>query len=847
MKTLPRLAALFSVLLLLVTGVAAADPPEGGPTPPRLSLIEGEVSFWRPGAEEWTAARLNTPLAAGDALYAGDKSNLEVQIGNRAFVRAADETELSLVSRDPDYLQFKIAQGKAAFDVRVLPAGTTIEVDTPNAAFAIDRAGYYRLNVDQDTTRFVTRRGGAATVVAAGGEARNLAASEEALVEGIDAPDLRTDAAPDADAWDRWNFARTDDLIDAASERHLPPDVYGADELDKAGRWRTVAGYGTVWVPTGLSPSWAPYSSGHWIWDPSYGWTWIDDMRWGWAPFHYGRWVFVHGFWAWAPGPRVRRTVYAPALVAFFHSERGVSVGVSAPAMSWVALSWGEPVLPWWGPAGFVGVPWWGGWGGPRVVNKVVVRPRTVVNVSHITFQNTHVHNAVTVVHRDHFGHRPVRRDKHRAPDHRARESLTPVAGPLPVRPSPASLVAGPASRVQPRGETFARPVVSLRPPRETRQPWRAPMNRSASEAAPVPLSPGEARERRVVSPPAQIPTLPQATPSSVPGERERSTSPRAPRFDDERRRALPPNTAKSRADPPQVAPPPAAPSQAVPSQAVPSQAGVPQTLPPQAVPPERRFRGETRRTSPAAVGSDPSDQIRARREGAPLGQRPPPMRPERSPTLPRQVEVAPPPQPGAPLEQSGRPDRPRNEARRAMPGAPDGASEPRRQGAPRPPVPAQAPEALRAVTQPSAPIPSLRPVAPESRRPDRRQDEPRRTAPGASDDPRERLNPRREVAPRPPVPTHEAQGQRTTTRQGEVISPSRRPAAPSQESGRRERRHDEERGQPPGEPASRGTRKAPPGANGPGQQGANAPRQPFGDNERGGRRPGANANRDRP
>src|SRR5207249_2027001 len=43
--------------------------------------------------------------------------------------------------------------------------------------------------------------------------------------------------------------------------------------------------------------------------------TWVDTAPWGWAPYHYGRWVFVDGFWAWAPGPIVHRAVYAPALV----------------------------------------------------------------------------------------------------------------------------------------------------------------------------------------------------------------------------------------------------------------------------------------------------------------------------------------------------------------------------------------------------------------------------------------------------------------------------------------------------------------------------------------------------
>ena len=71
--------------------------------------------------------------------------------------------------------------------------------------------------------------------------------------------------------------------------------------------------------------------------------------------------------------PVLIATWWAPALVVFFGLP-GIHVSIGAPLMSWVALGWGEPVVPWWGRAGFVGRPWWGGWGGPRVVNNVVHR-----------------------------------------------------------------------------------------------------------------------------------------------------------------------------------------------------------------------------------------------------------------------------------------------------------------------------------------------------------------------------------------------------------------------------------------------------------------------------------------
>src|SRR5207302_7577866 len=94
---------------------ASADDPSDsiGQTPPRLSYAEGEVSFWRPGAEDWAPAQVNTPLAHGDELYTGHGGHLELQVGNRAFVRAWGDTQVGLANQEPDFLQIKVTAGHA--------------------------------------------------------------------------------------------------------------------------------------------------------------------------------------------------------------------------------------------------------------------------------------------------------------------------------------------------------------------------------------------------------------------------------------------------------------------------------------------------------------------------------------------------------------------------------------------------------------------------------------------------------------------------------------------------------------------------------------------------------------
>jgi hypothetical protein len=431
-----RRGGLLGIVLLSILATApsraAVEPsavPGLGRTPPRLSLIVGDVSFWRPGTDDWVAAQLNTALSPGDALYAGPGANAEVQIGGRAFVRLGDDAQLAIVNQEQDFLQVKLSSGRAGLDVRELERGYSVEIDTPNAAVTVQGPGYFRFEVSQDTTTLTTRRAGRARVRINGQPPTDVGPDDQLVIEGTEVPQLAVYNAPALDDWDRWNYDRTDWLLTAESARYVPREVYGAETLDEYGTWRVEPTYGRVWVPSDVSPGWAPYSTGQWSWDSYYGWTWVDAAPWGWAPFHYGRWVHLRNCWGWAPGPLLVRPVYAPGLVAFFGGS-GVRVGIGVPFVSWVALGWGEPLVPWWGPPGFIGVPCWHGWGGPRVVNNVYVTNTTVVNVHRPgAFVNTHVRDAVITVPRDGFGRRPVERLRTAAVDPTA---LRPLGGELP-------------------------------------------------------------------------------------------------------------------------------------------------------------------------------------------------------------------------------------------------------------------------------------------------------------------------------------------------------------------------------------------------------------------------------
>ena len=178
-------------LAMVVSGpgtIRADDPPpsQGQPseiTPARVSYTYGEVSFWRPGAQEWAEAKVNTPLAPGDVLYTGQGGNVEVQFGPRAFVRAGNGTQLGLDNQEPDFVQFRVTSGHAALDVREIAPGNTVEIDTPNAAFTIESKGYYHVDLSEDTTTFRTHRGGSATMTGAAGSATPVPANQQIVVD----------------------------------------------------------------------------------------------------------------------------------------------------------------------------------------------------------------------------------------------------------------------------------------------------------------------------------------------------------------------------------------------------------------------------------------------------------------------------------------------------------------------------------------------------------------------------------------------------------------------------------------------------------------------------------------
>ncbi len=388
MKTLKRLAFLQLVLALFLSAAslsAFADPPSRAV---RLRYMSGAVSVQPGGVNDWVEAAVNRPLTSADRVWTDQNARAELNLGS-ASMRMNAETSLTLTNVSDEIVQVELDQGTLNLHIRHLFGGETYEIDTPNQAFTILKAGDYRFDVDPnaDTTSVTVWKGeGEANGQGSGVRVRS---GEQASFTDGTSLEHRTSGAPGLDGFDDWCRVRDNREDHAESYRYVSADVVGADDLDDYGNWRTTGEYGAVWVPR-VAPGWAPYRYGHWVWVEPWGWSWVDDAPWGYAPCHYGRWVYTGGYWGWAPGPMVvERPIYAPALVAWVGGEHfGVSMSFGGGGgVGWFPLGWGEPYVPSYRVS-------------RTYFQNVNVRNTRIVNITNVT-NNYYVNNNTTVVNRN--------------------------------------------------------------------------------------------------------------------------------------------------------------------------------------------------------------------------------------------------------------------------------------------------------------------------------------------------------------------------------------------------------------------------------------------------------------
>ncbi len=329
--------------------VDAQDAAQGVDPPTRagrLSYLEGSVSLQPAGVDDWNAAPLNQPLTVGDALWSDTGSRAEMDLGP-AIVRVDARSSVALLDLSDRAIQLRLDAGSIDISVNDASGTGAFEIDAPNAAVLLLRAGEYRLSVDNAGNTGVAVRSGQATVQTGDQQNMNLATGQRGFYGMNGSYAVAQAGAPDDfDSWVQQRQARWTE--DQAVARYVSSDVVGYEDLNDYGQWQQEPDYGAVWFPTQVADDWAPYTTGHWAWVAPWGWSWVDDAPWGFAPFHYGRWSRLGRRWGWIPLPRHRHAVYAPALVAWVGGPgAGAAMALGGgTAVGWVPLGPGEAYVP---------------------------------------------------------------------------------------------------------------------------------------------------------------------------------------------------------------------------------------------------------------------------------------------------------------------------------------------------------------------------------------------------------------------------------------------------------------------------------------------------------------------
>lgn len=317
-----------------------ADPPG---RVARLSYTQGATSFAPAGEKKWVRTVINRPLVAGDMLWSGANSRLELQLGS-ATARLWSNSGIRILNLNNRVSQFKLTGGTIILNIQRINKGQYYEIDTPNLAFVTRTPGYYRLTVDpRNKTTTVKVRVGEATLYGLkssfklnAGKACTFRSNNLTARCGLYGP---------LDAFDKWSISRDKRFVKTITTKYVSTEVIGYEDLEAHGQWTVDKVYGNVWVPRNVGPRWAPYRNGHWVWVSRWGWTWVDEKPWGFAPFHYGRWAYARSRWLWVPGPISYQPVYAPALVVFVGGRNPIRFGQTR-GVAWFPLAPGEVYVP---------------------------------------------------------------------------------------------------------------------------------------------------------------------------------------------------------------------------------------------------------------------------------------------------------------------------------------------------------------------------------------------------------------------------------------------------------------------------------------------------------------------
>lgn len=341
LKTPKSLWASFFLLTLISFNAFGNSPlgdddyddyiPENDSRVARIKVLDGSAQIKRIDNDQWERATLNLPIVEGDEIATDQNTRIELQFDKNSYLRLAENSYLKIINLQDEGIAVSLSQGTLnLFILKFDKDQEYFEIDAPQTTIAIQTDGKYRIDAGDEYKKEVR------VAVSETGEARVYSndsgftlkngRNAKLFLEGDYIGEWQTSRNySNLDAFDEWTAGRDaiieKDLRNAYYDKYYDNDIYGADDLNDYGNWTYTQDYGYIWRPHNSSirryNDWSPYRYGQWRWLPYYGWTWVNDEPWGWSTYHYGRWVYVNGFWAWSPYSYHRRTrsFWRPALV----------------------------------------------------------------------------------------------------------------------------------------------------------------------------------------------------------------------------------------------------------------------------------------------------------------------------------------------------------------------------------------------------------------------------------------------------------------------------------------------------------------------------------------------------
>jgi len=296
----------------------------------------------------WADVSRNQPLSTGDRVTTDKTGHATLQFGS-TVVRLGPDSDVAVTQLDDQKIRLHFDHGQLALRVRSDDVLGELFVETDEGAWVPHHQGQYRF--DRAVHQVLAAQAWSGDMLLeAPDSSLPVAAPQRAEVWRTGAQQTThyrvVPAVKDAFGDAALAADKADDKQSAANATaQVPPEMTGAADLVRFGAWSVGADGAHLWMPAKLPAGWQPFQQGAWWWTSPWGWTWVDDQPWGFAPFHYGRWLFVRGHWAWTPGQwGAARPIYAPAVVGWFGGA-ALTVG-AAPAVGWIALAPDEAVFP---------------------------------------------------------------------------------------------------------------------------------------------------------------------------------------------------------------------------------------------------------------------------------------------------------------------------------------------------------------------------------------------------------------------------------------------------------------------------------------------------------------------